>query len=1053
MKNILHGNGSLGRKMQSLFLMTLFVLQSTLSLAQNRAVTGVVVDEKDEPIIGANVTVKGTSKGTITDLDGKFVISAPANAKLLEVSFIGYNTQTVTITGKTLQIKLTESAIALDEVVAIGYGSAKKGNVTGAIAKVNAEKLEDRATTNIASSLQGQLAGVEVRSTTGEPGSELQIRVRGAASINADATPLYVVDGIPVDDLGSLNPGDIQSIEVLKDASSSAIYGSRGANGVVLITTKQASADDKVKVQFQASFGIQSLERKVDVLSPEEWIEFRTAYNNNRYISQYGSKGATIEDDYATRLAMIGGKESYYFLNDPRWTEPGYGNLQLIDWQDEFFRLAPIQNYQLSLSSGRGNTKYRVSLGYTDQKGIAIESSYKRLNFRANVESKLFNRITVGVNLAPSANWSDGGRVDGKDRQATNVLTMVPVAEPEDGIYTGSGSKGYYRWTSSSKVSPIAYMEEVTNHGESVRFNSAAYVKADIWDGLKAEVTGSYNFSSTQSRSFIPSSVTKYRTDSEGYKTTASRSEARSNKFLLQTILHYNKTFGRHTVGAMAGYSMESSGGSSSKLSATQFPDNSLEVFDMADVVLTAAAASLSTPSRLMSYFGRVQYEYDDRYLLTASIRRDGSSRFGKENRWGVFPAVSAAYRISNEKFWPKDFFMNSLKIRGSWGANGNNSIPTNTALAKLSSANYSSGNIINGFAPTSLANPDLGWEKTESWNIAFDMGMFNNRIFLSADYYVKTTKDDIVQVTTSGASGFESAIQNVGEIRNNGVEVMVNAVPVHTKDFNWNSTFNIAYNSSDVKYLGIDGTGEKIKRLTLDGANSRVGSVSVQNILGHPYGELVGYEYKRTSDGQVIFENGLPVHSDEVQVLGNGVYKVTGGWRNEFTYKNITLSFLIDFKAGAKMFSGTNLSLYSNGLHKNTLQGRGADGKGTMVGNGVMSDGKGGYVKNTVAVSAQDYWQAITSQNIAEEFVYNASFIKLRELSVGYTLPQAWLNKQTLIKGVTLSLVGRNLWTILKHTDNIDPESAYNNGNAQGLELNGYPATRNVGFNVNVKF
>ena len=309
------------------------------------------------------------------------------------------------------------------------------------------------------------------------------------------------------------------------------------------------------------------------------------------------------------------------------------------------------------------------------------------------------------------------------------------------------------------------------------------------------------------------------------------------------------------------------------------------------------------------------------------------------------------------------------------------------------------------------------------------------------------------MQITTSGASGFESAIQNVGEIRNNGVEVMVNAVPVHTKDFNWNSTFNIAYNSSDVKYLGIDGTGEKIKRLTLDGANSRVGSVSVQNILGHPYGELVGYEYKRTSDGQVIFENGLPVHSDEVQVLGNGVYKVTGGWRNEFTYKNITLSFLIDFKAGAKMFSGTNLSLYSNGLHKNTLQGRGADGKGTMVGNGVMSDGNGGYVKNTVAVSAQDYWQAITSQNIAEEFVYNASFIKLRELSVGYTLPQAWLNKQTLIKGVTLSLVGRNLWTILKHTDNIDPESAYNNGNAQGLELNGYPATRNVGFNVNVKF
>lgn len=926
MKNILHGNGSLGRKMQSLFLMTLFVLQSTLSLAQNRTVTGVVVDEKDEPIIGANVTVKGTSKGTITDLDGKFVISAPTNAKLLEVSFIGYNTQTVTITGKTLQIKLTESAIALDEVVAIGYGSAKKGSVTGAIAKVNAEKLEDRATTNIASSLQGQLAGVEVRSTTGEPGSELQIRVRGAASINADATPLYVVDGIPVDDLGSLNPGDIQSIEVLKDASSSAIYGSRGANGVVLITTKQASADDKVKVQFQASFGIQSLERKVDVLSPEEWIEFRTAYNNNRYISQYGSKGATIEDDYATRLAMIGGKESYYFLNDPRWTEPGYGNLQLIDWQDEFFRLAPIQNYQLSLSSGRGNTKYRVSLGYTDQKGIAIESSYKRLNFRANVESKLFNRITVGVNLAPSANWSDGGRVDGKDRQATNVLTMVPVAEPEDGIYTGSGSKGYYRWTSSSKVSPIAYMEEVTNHGESVRFNSAAYVKADIWDGLKAEVTGSYNFSSTQSRSFIPSSVTKYRTDSEGYKTTASRSEARSNKFLLQTILHYNKTFGRHTVGAMAGYSMESSGGSSSKLSATQFPDNSLEVFDMADVVLTAAAASLSTPSRLMSYFGRVQYEYDDRYLLTASIRRDGSSRFGKENRWGVFPAVSAAYRISNEKFWPKDFFMNSLKIRGSWGANGNNSIPTNTALAKLSSANYSSGNIINGFAPTSLANPDLGWEKTESWNIAFDMGMFNNRIFLSADYYVKTTKDLLYQVTVPALLGFTQAWGNIGSIRNKGFELELTTQNL-TGKLKWTTSLNVSYNKNKVLSLGDDNstvfTGyDKTTQVFMVGQPLR--SFYMYDAVGvyQTQADLQKYPVmQNTKVGDVRYRdaNGDGVISDSDRTLmGKPDPDYTFGMTNTFKYKNFDLSILITGQTGGHIYGVLGRAMDRPGMGAN---------------------------------------------------------------------------------------------------------------------------------------
>lgn len=353
----------------------------------------------------------------------------------------------------------------------------------------------------------------------------------------------------------------------------------------------------------------------------------------------------------------------------------------------------------------------------------------------------------------------------------------------------------------------------------------------------------------------------------------------------------------------------------------------------------------------------------------------------------------------------------------------------------------------------STVPNKNLKPVQISEWEIGLNLSFLDNRISLDAAYYVKTTKDDIVQVTTSSASGFGSAIQNVGEIRNNGMEFMISAVPVHTKDFNWNSTFNIAYNNSEVKYLGKNGEGENIERLTLDGANSRVGNVSVQNIVGHPYGELVGYEYKRTEDGQVVFENGLPVHSDKVQVLGNGVYKVTGGWRNEFSYKNFSLSFLIDFKAGAKLFSGTNLSLYSNGLHKNTLKGRGADGKGTMIGEGVMPDGNGGYTKNTVAVSAQDYWQAITNQNIAEEFVYNASFIKLRELSFGYTFPESLLGKQKLIKGITLSLVGRNLWTIMKHTDNIDPESAYNNGNAQGLELNGYPATRNVGFNVNVKF
>ena len=744
MKNILYEKCSWGKKI--LFFLLIALLHSAMSFAQERTVTGVVVDDKDEPIIGTNVKAKGANKGTITDLDGKFILSLPKSVRELEISFIGFNSKTVSITDKPLHIKLDESSILLDEVVSIGYGTAKKGNITGAIAKIDAESLEDRATTNIASALQGQLAGVEVRTTTGEPGSELQIRIRGAASINASSDPLYVIDGIPADDLGSINPGDIHSIEVLKDASSSAIYGSRGANGVVLITTKQATQDSKVRVQFQASYGVQSLERKLDVLSPEEWIDFRTSYNNQRYLEKYASIGATANDDMATRIKLIG-KMNYNYVNDDRWTQPNYGGLLLVDWQDEFFRLAPLQNYQLSISSGRNNTKYRVSLGYVDQQGIAITSGYKRLTLRANIESKILNRITVGFNLAPSATWSEGGRVDGKDQQANNMLTMCPIVEPTSGLYTGAEGHPPYAWTSSSKVSPIANMEQTVRDSENARFSTSAYVKADIWNGVSAELTGSYNFNSSQSRNFKPSNITSKWSNGEGYETTGSRSDNRSHKFLLQALLKYNKTFAKHTVSGMAGYSMESSNGSSSNLSAKQFPDNALEVFDMQDVVMQKAAANLSTPSRLLSYFGRVQYEYDDRYLLTASIRRDGSSRFGKNSRWGIFPAISAAYRISNENFWSKDFIVNSLKIRTSWGMNGNNSIPSNASLAVLNNANYTSGSIINGFAPISLANQELGWEKTDSWNIAFDMGLFKNRIFISADYYIKTTKDLLYKV------------------------------------------------------------------------------------------------------------------------------------------------------------------------------------------------------------------------------------------------------------------------------------------------------------------
>ena len=312
---------------------------------------------------------------------------------------------------------------------------------------------------------------------------------------------------------------------------------------------------------------------------------------------------------------------------------------------------------------------------------------------------------------------------------------MCPVAEPDAGIYSGAEPYASYLW-SSTKISPIAYMEQVTNHIETARLNSSAFIRVNIIDGLRAEVKGAYDFTSRQTRTFTPSSVIKNWTDGEGYHSSANRIDIRSSKYLLQAVLNYDKKLGKHNIAAMAGYSMESSSGATTNLSAQQFPDNSLEVFNQSDEAIKVALATLSTPNRLLSYFGRAQYEYDNRYLLTASIRRDGSSRFGKNNRWGMFPAVSAAYRISNEKFWPEKFVVNQMKIRGSWGMNGNNSISTNAAIGLMGSSNYSiGGSLTNGFASSSIDNKELGWEKTHSWNVGLDLGFFDNRITLAADY------------------------------------------------------------------------------------------------------------------------------------------------------------------------------------------------------------------------------------------------------------------------------------------------------------------------------
>ena len=1034
------------RRRLFLFLMMVSILHSVTVFAQKRTISGTVVDESNEPLIGATVVAEGKSSMTVTNMDGRFSLAVPDKAKTIEISFIGYTSQTISIKEKSIfMIRMRESDVQMDEVVVIGYGTSKRGNITGSIAKVDASKLEDRPSPNVVSSLQGQLAGVEVRTTDGTPGAAIQIRVRGAASINADATPLYVVDGIPVDDLGNLNPNDIQSIEVLKDASSSAIYGSRGANGVVLITTKTPNKDDKVRIQFTAAFSIQQLERRLDVMTPEEWIAYRTAYNNDKYVSALGGKGATANDDWDTRYALNSNRVNYEYMNDPRWTQPGYGGLSLIDWQDEYYRLAPMQNYQLAISNGRGNTQYRVSLGYTDQEGIAIETAYRRLNVRSNVETKLLDRVAVGINLSPSFEWQDGARLYGKDQQSMQAVSMCPVAEPEAGIYAGAEPYSAYQWT-GSKVSPVAYMKEVTNVTEIGRLNSSAYVRANIIDGLKLQVTGAFDFISRQSRNFTPSSVVSRWTDGEGYHTSADRQDSRSYKYLFQAVMNYDKRFGKHNVSAMAGYSMETSSGSSSRLSAERFPDNSLEVFNKDDEVLKMATASLSTTNRLLSYFGRAQYEYDNRYLFTASIRRDGSSRFGKNNRWGTFPAFSAGYRISNEKFWPEKFVINQAKIRASWGMNGNNSISTDAAIGVMGSMNYASGpSLVNGFAPTSIDNPELGWEKTHSWNFGVDLGFFNNRIAMSVDYYDKTTKDLLYKVKVPATMGFTQAWGNIGSIKNKGLEVELTTQNL-TGKLKWTTSFNMGYNKNEVLSLGEDnstvfiGWSNSNTQVFMVGQPLRayymydaVGVYQTQEDLKrYPTmkNSVVGdVRYRDVNDDGVIDDN-------DRTLVGKPTPDYTFGMTNKFQYKDFDLSILFTGQKGGMIYSilGRAIDRPGMGASYNVL----SRWKNMWMSEANPGDGKTPGINNTNTSSLYD-----------SRWLYSTDFIKLKNVTLGYKIP---LRKKKVLSSARIYIAGENLLMWHKYDGGYSPETN-NGGRTDDYDYGSYPQARTFTFGVNLTF
>ena len=1020
---------------------------------QNGKVTGIVEDGFGA-IAGASVVIKGTTNGSITDMEGKFSLEGIKKGDIIQISFIGYATQEITYNGQTsLNVKLAEDTQKIDEVVVTALGIKRQSRSLGySTTQVNGEDFTMARDPNLGNALSGKVAGVSVSGNATGAGGSSRVVIRGNASLTGNNMPLYVVDGVPFsnqnlgsagtwggmdmgDGLNNINPDDIESIQVLKGAAASALYGYRGGNGAILITTKSGKKGKPVSIEFNNN------------------LTFNTIYDYRDYQQVFGQglegkrpsdiNTAKASESNSWGEALDGGNAVNFLGNTYKYSN--------IDNWSNFYRTGINETASAAISGAADKITYRFGVSNTYEKSILPNASNQQQALNMNTTYDIFSNLHLMVNanyvfekFNGRSNLSDGnGNTNASLIHRGNSFDIRWLERGSEKSDWGTAENGseLLGGTNVYFNNPYWLQYRKTNDTNKNRLTGSMTLKYDITDWLYIQGAIQRDGFNMDFKQIQPIGAAA---DPSGWMTEYSKSFSEMN---LNYLVVFNKEFGDWSVGATLG------GNRQRTITKQYSPTDGGRPFVVAGLWsvnnLTDKRASKSySEYRVNSVYATADFGWKNQIFLNLTGRNDWFSTLAPESNSYFYPSATLSWVFTDTFTMPEWFTFG--KIRGSYASASNGTDPyKNLLLYKL--RDYK----VNGQHSITQNNgnqyPDRGLKpvRISEQEVGLSLAFLNNRLSFDMAYYIKNTKDDIAVVSTSGASGYGSKIMNVGEIRNNGFEFMVNAVPVHSNEFEWSTTLNFAYNDSEVKYLG-----EGVERLQIDGASARSGNVSVQNVVGSSYGELIGYEYKRDNKGNIVFKDGIAQKADKLTSLGNGVYKFTGGWSNSFKYKNISLSFLLDFKVGAKLFSGTNYSLYGEGLHKNTLVGRTAsDPNAKIIGVGVMDDGNGNYITNTVGVDAQTYYKGISNNNIGEEFVYNANFLKLRELSLGYEFPKSVLNSLKVVKGLNVSLVGRNLWTIIKHTDNIDPEAAYNNSNGQGLELNGYPATRSVGFNVNVKF
>ena len=986
---------------------------------QAKTVTGTVTDVSGEPIIGANIRIKGTTTGTITDIDGNFSIKAEPQS-VIEVSYIGYLTQeTVINKQKSIRFLLKEDTKTLDEVVVIGYGVQKKADLTGSVANINTEKLNTQSNANIGQALQGKIAGVDIVSQGGAPGSGTRIMVRGIGTLN-NASPLYIVDGMYMNSIDHINPNDIASIDVLKDASSAAIYGSRAANGVIIVTTKEGSnTEGKPIIDLSVNLGISTASKFLDMLDAKGWAEVTTIAR------QAIGKPAL---DMATDLA-----------NKPD-----------NDWQDIMFRPALMQNYNLSVKGGGKYSTYYTGLGYFNQDGIVKGTNYQRYNIQSKNDYKR-GIFSAGTNLIISFSHDKPLHQELRGGMIGTILQSVPTLEKYDDTREGG-----YGGTYGDVVNiphPLAIIDDniMDRYNENVKIFANLYAQIELFKGLKYKLNLTPDFSFERYKNYLNKYDFGLATNSITQLTERQR---RRRNILVENLLTFDRTFGEHKISALAGYTYQDSRFRHIQAYGEGLPQG-LEEIDAATT--NRSNEGNSWRSVLTSILGRVFYSYQNKYLFTATIRRDGSSKFGKNNRYGYFPSFSLGWNVAEEKFMENVHWLDQLKLRGGYGVLGNQEIDNYQYSSTITTGiNYPDGNggLLQGAFPKNFANPDIKWEETAMTNVGIDFMAFNNRLSLTADYYVKNTKDILLTVPIPISSGgANDPIRNAGKIRNNGFEFNLGWMDQPNPDISYGINLIGSFNKNKVIAMGSESGSIK-------GGSTNQNITTSETKAGYPIGgywliSTAGYFNSQeevdayAKDGKKIQPAAEPgdikfvdanndgvINDDDRVFQGSPFPDFTFALNGNMRYKNFDLSIGLQGVLGNKIYNATRQTLEDV----------------TKGSNFLASCLDYWTPENKNASHPRLTWDDPNRNTRAESdrYLENGSYLRLRSVQLGYTFPQTWF--KGAIQHARVYINAENLFTITSYSG-YSPDVNADNANYRGFDNFIYPTNRTFMLGLNVTF